>query len=208
MGTKSAMGIRNSVLMLLPLAAIAGVCVQACTQEPRAPDISGDSFVRERTARGRLLEATSIVKARIKDSVALVFEQPGREQGICGYHANVEVAQVLDGKLVGSDIISNEPLRKGEDYVLAVLDMRGRLPESVENPHVGLSDRNFMRCRDQFEQYSLGSARIVATAGSDKVEVAVSDLATQEIHDLATDGTVSLNEFTDVIRRIRRGEED
>lgn len=184
---------------------VVGLCILACTS---ASDSSENSFEIVRTPVAWISEATSIVRVRIEKSTPLTFDKVDGGREICGYYAIAETLSILDGKPVARDFISNTPLRKGEEYVVAILDMRGKLPEIVENPHVPEDDRNFTRCRRRSEQSSHGSARIVTAGdGTELIDLESSDLVPQTVRDLSTDGTVELSQLLEAILRIRRERE-
>lgn len=181
---------------------VAGVGILACQSES---NVSENPFVIVRTPTARISEATSIVRVRIGTSRPLTFDEADGGRGICGYHARAETLRILDGTPVDRDFISNTPLPSGDEYVVAILDMRGRLPEIVDNPEVSEDDRNFARCRDRYEQYSLGSAHIVTAAdGTELIDIESSDLVPQTVLDSSVSGTVNLDQFLEAILLIRR----
>lgn len=179
---------------------ITSVAILSCGS---ASEVSEGPFEIERTPAARISEATSIVRVRIGDSRPLMFEKAAGGREVCGYHARAETLTILDGPPVGRDFISNTALQRGEEYVVAILDMRGKLPEIVEHPHVSEDDRNFARCRDLYEQYSLGSAPIAVVDGLERVDVASSDLVPRVVRDKATNGSVTLSLYLDTVRDLR-----
>jgi len=162
-----------------------------------------EPFVRVRTDEARLREATTIALAQVVDSSPLFFEAAGGRQGICGHYARVEVVEIVDGANVDSDVISNEPLMPGTEYLVALRDLTGRLPPVVDDPLLDESDRNYEQCRDQYTVYALGQARIVVIDGEEMVEIASANLIPEEVRAKASGGKVKLGKLLDAVVRIR-----
>lgn len=179
------------------LVLIAGVVLLACRS-------SGEnSFEIVRTPAARMLEATSIVRMRIGETRPLTFDQSDGGREICGYHCRAETLSILDGPLIERNFISNTPLRSGEEYVVAILDMRGKLPEIADHPEVSEDDRRFSIRRDLYHLYSLGAARLVIADGAELIDIESSDLVPKGVRDQATGGTVLLSILLESVRSIR-----
>lgn len=161
-----------------------------------------DSFVRTRTAEARLREATTIALVHVVDSSPLFFDAGG-QQDVCGYHARVELIEIVGGASVASDFISGKHLIEGAEYLAALLDLTGRLPPVADDPQLDESDWNYERCRDQYTVYSLGEARVVVSDGEEKVEVISAKLIPEEIRGRASGGQLDLAELLDAVVRLR-----
>ncbi len=163
-----------------------------------------NSFEIVKTPAARIVEATAIIRVRIAETGPLKFDQTNGEQGVCGYHGKAENLRILDGPPnIDTNFISNTPLVAGEEYVAAILDMRGKLPEIKEHPYVSGDDRNFAKCRDKYQQYSLGAARLVVADGLELIDVESSDLLPTSVQENARQGRVPLSLLRETILRIR-----
>jgi hypothetical protein len=135
----------------------------------------------------------------------MTFEKAGGGRETCGHYARIEILETLDGEQVGSDLVTNSRLQTGDRYVVAILDMRGRMPEIVDDPSIPADDLGFSRCRARWEQYSLGSARVVGGPNSTDwlIDRESTELVPEDLRGDLDGGVLRLSQLREAILAIR-----
>lgn len=133
-------------------------------------------------------DGTSIVRAEILGNRLLAWSSAAGDI-TCG---SVEEARIVS-RLRGTgheEFLADEPLETGQHYLLAILDLEGKMPPTTESS-VGERDKALLECRKQLPRYVLGWARFVSP-DSDRVLIESSTIIPDSVRASAVDGSVSL----------------
>ncbi len=183
---------RRSLTMMLLLGAALSLGAARCASDGESRP---SSVVIKDSPESLLADASSIYRAEIVRNRPLTVSEDGSETA-CGFVHEVRVVDRLRGP--GYEVVlGNEELSPGQHYLVAVLDLKGKLPPTTASS-IDERDRAYLQCRKQLPRYVLGWARFESSS-SDRLLVSSSTIIPEELRRASVGGLVHLDAIRDFV---------